>query len=443
MGESCREFELVSPGDGAWADQSIGFAAGADYGADRPAGIALCQDSAAVCDAVAYALEHGMKVRPRSGRHDFEGRSSRVRDGLIVDLRGLSYFEPAGSGEVWVGPGTNMAELIQELDAAGTAMPYATAGTVGVGGFLLGGGLGMSMRLWGLATRHVTGFEIVLADGTAREVTAESDSDLFWAVLGGGPGFGVVTRFRIRPQRVDRVGVIQINWPWIELESVVDRWQRSVGEQPPELTTMLRLTIDGKLQLTGQWTGDGDHPELLTSALQHLGGGPKFRSLSHLEAALEFFGVTERCPLGWHANLGSQLFKSTSSFAYEPLPASAIRLIRTALEQHPKLLVASSQPSMVQLLGGQGAPLDDRTCTPHSAARFLVQYDGYWSIPQDREPIRGWVRKLRQEMLPFTEGAFCNYTDDDLQDPEKAYFGEHVERLAAIKKRVDPLRLFS
>ena len=64
---------------------------------------------------------------------------------------------------------------------------------VGVVGYTLGDGLGPMARRFGFAADHVRRFTIATADGEIRDVTAESDPDLFWAVRGGKSNFGIVT----------------------------------------------------------------------------------------------------------------------------------------------------------------------------------------------------------------------------------------------------------
>jgi len=64
---------------------------------------------------------------------------------------------------------------------------------------------------------HVISLEIVDWEGNVREVTRESDSELFFALLGGSPGnFGVITHFTLKVYRdkdyVGSRGVKSIYW---------------------------------------------------------------------------------------------------------------------------------------------------------------------------------------------------------------------------------------
>ena len=100
---------------------------------------------------------------------------------------------------------------------------------------------------------------------------------------------------------------------------------------------------------------------------------------------------------------------------------------------------------MIQLLGGGGAisavPID-ATAVYQRDAHFIVQYDGYWTAPQDRDPTYKWVVAMREDMLPYAHGAYVNYHDSDLKDPLTDYYGPHVAKLKAIKAKYDPGNFF-
>jgi FAD/FMN-containing dehydrogenase len=62
--------------------------------------------------------------------------------------------------------------------------------TTGVAGLTLGGGVGWLLGKYGLSIDNLTAVEVVTPDGAVRIVDDDHDSDLFWALRGGGGNFG-------------------------------------------------------------------------------------------------------------------------------------------------------------------------------------------------------------------------------------------------------------
>lgn len=91
------------------------------------------------------------------------------------------------------------------------SLPHGTCPGVGIGGHATLGGFGLDSRLWGMALDAVVALQAVLADGSLVEVTAASRPDLFWALRGAGPGFAVVTAFRLATRAAPPVN---INWAY-------------------------------------------------------------------------------------------------------------------------------------------------------------------------------------------------------------------------------------
>ena len=54
------------------------------------------------------------------------------------------------------------------------------------GGYLLGGGHSPLSSKYGLSVDPVLAIQVVLANGSFVTVTEETDSNLFWALRGGG-----------------------------------------------------------------------------------------------------------------------------------------------------------------------------------------------------------------------------------------------------------------
>jgi hypothetical protein len=166
-----------------------------------------------------------------------------------------------------------------------------------------------------------------------------------------------------------------------------------------------------------------------------------------VNAARAFFGVDLTNPT-WailqHSD--EQLFKSTSAFAFDFLSKDGIAMLKDGLDKVPPLSAPPSQPSMIQLLGCGGAAARvpwDATPVYARACKFIVQYDGYWTAPEDADKTIKWVNDFRTAMLPHAYGAYTNYSDDMLEDPMAAYYGPNIDRLKKVKAAYDPLNVFN
>ena len=168
----------------------------------QPAAIARCTGTADVMTVVKYARDNGIPATVRGGGHHVAGKS--VRDGAIVidlaPMRGMQ-VDPRNKRARAEG-GLRWGAFDHETLAHGL---YTTGGTVsvtGIGGLTLGGGLGWLMRKHGLSCDNLVGAEVVTADGRFLSANASENSDLFWALRGGGGNFGVVTAFEYRLHEV-------------------------------------------------------------------------------------------------------------------------------------------------------------------------------------------------------------------------------------------------
>lgn len=66
---------------------------------------------------------------------------------------------------------------------------------MGVGGYLLGGGLSFLSSQYGIAADTIANYELVLANTSIINVNANSNVDIFWALKGGGNQFGKTTLY--------------------------------------------------------------------------------------------------------------------------------------------------------------------------------------------------------------------------------------------------------
>jgi FAD/FMN-containing dehydrogenase len=83
------------------------------------------------------------------------------------------------------------------LHTYGRTLPAGCGPTVGITGLILGGGIGLLGRKYGLTCDRLVGAQVVLPDGSVVDCGHDHEPDLFWALRGAGGGqFGVVTSLR-------------------------------------------------------------------------------------------------------------------------------------------------------------------------------------------------------------------------------------------------------
>lgn len=141
----------------------------------------------------------------------------------------------------WVGAGARWHQVAAAASEHELAVQAGSAADVGVAGYLLSGGVSWLSRSKGLAVNDILAVEIVDAHGDIRIADAQSDPDLFWAVRGGGGGFGVVTRFRLRLHSVPSIASGTLFFPMTRAGEVLHAWRRWTHTVPDRTMSCGRL----------------------------------------------------------------------------------------------------------------------------------------------------------------------------------------------------------
>jgi FAD/FMN-containing dehydrogenase len=205
--------------------------------------------------AVRFATANKIALSVKNSGHDFLTRSSLKRSlalwtAKLINTTHNEFFVPAGC------PAGMLAQDVVALGAGITSdRVYAYANSinrtyvggyspmVGVaGGYLLGGGHSVLSPVYGLAVDRVVEFHVVTADGEVRLANACQNSDLFWALRGGGGSvFGIVLSSTSRVEKAEPIAVASI----------------SFGDTSKESTRQwLKLMIDESLEWANQgWGG--------------------------------------------------------------------------------------------------------------------------------------------------------------------------------------------
>ena len=199
----------------------------------HPGMFVMCVDVADVMATVNFARENNILLAIRGGGHN-GGGLGLCDDGLVLDLSLIKYIRvDTSNNTVRVGGGNLWGEVDHATHPFGLAVPAGIISTTGVGGLTLGGGVGHLSRKYGLTIDNLLEADMVLADGSFVTVSATQNTDLFWAIRGGGGNFGVITSFKFQAHPVKTVFGGPTLWP-IEKTQEIMAWYNAFIQSAPE-----------------------------------------------------------------------------------------------------------------------------------------------------------------------------------------------------------------
>jgi FAD/FMN-containing dehydrogenase len=473
----------------------------------QPSLMGVAAESAAdVAAAVNFAREHRMKLVVKGGGHSYFGNSNAANSLLVWTRRMQSVqlhdtFIPSGApishgGDpgVSIGAGAIWGRVYDTVAVKNGR--YVQGGgclTVGVAGFVQGGGFGSLSKQFGTGAGNLLEAEVVTADGRVRTVNPFRDPDLFYALRGGGGGtFGIVTRLTLRTDPLpSTIGAVLFSvdakddQAW---RTLVERMMQFYAESlfNPNWGEQIRFSPGRRLSVT-MVSCDLDKPQmeaLWGPLLGWIGDNAADYALHNQPAILAVPGRSFWDPAFLRsipglvlqdnrpgAPIGNIFWASNLDEAAQVLHAYQSAWIPEALlkpEHRPSLveaLVAASNEWSVTLhtnkgLAG-GSPFALRSTAEtamnpevlNAFALLICAADGpaaYPGIPghepdiaKGSEQAAAVTRAMRpiRALVPDA-GAYMSEADYFQRDWKHAYWGEHYSRLAKIKRKYDPHNLF-
>lgn len=404
---------------------------------DRYPGVILrARGDEDVAAAVRWAAERGMQVSVRSGGHSWVGNG--VRDGgLLIDLSQLADIEvDAVARRVRVRPAVRGPEIIRALAPYGLFFPAGHAPTVGIGGFILGGGYGWNSRVWGPACLSIRALDVVLADGELVRADDDNHPDLLWAARGCGPGFfGVVTRFELdvypRHQRIMRT---THTYP-AELRNEVLAWTHELLANTPaavEMSVKVGHTPALGIQAASITSTAFCTDETGYDLLLPLEAAP-FRN-----AAIRASVNTETTIDGLY-EVADALNQPGLRWALDGIwcdaPATEVLMAAAPLLDN----IPDDSSFVLWMLWGH-YPERENACWSVQAPLYLSPNAG-WSDPAQDLAHERWVHKPLQAMQNLSRGL--QFSDNNLADrPDIGLSPQNAARVEAIRDRYDPGGLF-
>ncbi|GGK06334.1 oxidoreductase [Streptomyces camponoticapitis] len=207
----------------------------------RPAQVVEAAGEREVVAAVGLAARRKRAVGVMATGH---GPSLSADGAVLVNTRRMDgvRVDPA-RGTAWIEAGARWRHVLARTTPHGLAPLNGSSPDVGAVGYLVGGGAGLLGRRYGFAADHVRRLRLVTADGRLREVTADAEPDLFWAVRGGKDNFGLVVGMEVDLFPVARLYGGGLYFPGEASAEVLHAyadWVRSVPETMASSVLLVR-----------------------------------------------------------------------------------------------------------------------------------------------------------------------------------------------------------
>jgi FAD/FMN-containing dehydrogenase len=417
--------------------------------------------------AVNFARNTGVRLVIKNTGHDFLGKSGG-KDALSIWthwMKDIEYIEEYNDSNLnYTGPafksgvGVQAFEIYKAAHEKGRVVVGGEGETVGVmGGYILGGGHSPLTGLYGTGADNVLSFEVVTAEGEFVVANSTSNTDLFWALRGGGGStFGVATSVTVRAHPDLEVTASRFGFNsaqtgnetfWAAIRSYVDSWTANADAGTYTYWTL--IPTNGTFAFAfSPFFAPGKSQEEATALLQ-----PWFNKLNELGVKFD--------PNITHFDNYYDAWRS--SFPLEavekPNVATASRLFpRANFETEEKRqevfdrIKESSEKNRVQVhfnMQAKDAANGDNAVNSHW--RPLVSF----SMQSVRWPINSTnteILKIRkdfqnidmQSWRDISPGAGGYLAEADRLEPNfgDAFWGDKYPKLLELKKKLDPTDLF-
>jgi FAD/FMN-containing dehydrogenase len=428
---------VYTPGDVGFDEARLAWNRAIDQ---HPAYVVMAERAWDVVQAVQFAREQGLGVAAQGTGH---GLVKAADGAMLINMARMGAIEiDAQAQSAWVEAGVLWGDVLAKAQEVGLAPLLGSSPNVGVVGYTLGGGMGWLARKYGFAADSVIFMEVVTSDGHLRRISPTDNRDLFWAIRGGGAGFGVVTGMEIKLYPVTTVFGGNMMFPAANAKGAFQIYRDWVETLPDEFTTSIALMnfppipqmpefMRGKsfVIVRGLYSGAPEKGEGLMRVWRDWGVNPvvdSFRIMPFAEVA------------------------SVSQDPLDPMPSNHTGALLHELSDEVvdivlDYMVSGKSPIMMAEFrhgGGAIARVDGvNNAIGNREAQFYLFAGGLTPTPEAFLAFEQYAARFKAELQPYTTGGmYLNFTaeSDKLAHPEAAYSAESYARLQALKTQYDP-----
>jgi FAD/FMN-containing dehydrogenase len=402
----------------------------------RPACVCVATRVEHVQAAVAFARANGLRVAAQTTGHLSQTLPSLERT-LLLKLR-------LHDDDVTVDPvarvarikaGARWGDVVDAVTPYGLAAMHGSSPSVGVIGYLLGGGLSFYGRRHGLAVNHVRAFEVITADGVGRRVDADHNRDLFYALRGGGGGYAIVTAVELGLLPYAEVTGGAMFFAADDVRRLLRTWRDFCQDAPETITTTFRLLRLPPLP---------EVPEPLRAVPTVCIDGVALRDADAVRLEQRLRGTAEPI-LGGFGKLPSAAVARLHGDPEDPVPAIGDGILLRKLDDWAsELFVRTAQDgplvaAELRHLGGALATAPAGAgARGHLEGRFLLFGVGIPGAPAPAAELHSYLDSYLGALAPWATGTRFMSFAERTSSLETCVADPVLARLARIRTAADP-----
>lgn len=396
-----------------------------------PDTIAFCTTENDIIEALAFAKKRELPIKIRSGRHHYEGASSG--DGVfVIDVSGYNQILlDILAQTITIQAGTRNRELYETAATHGYPFPGGGCPTVGAVGYTLGGGWGYSSRHLGLGCDSVIALKVLRWNGEVIHIDADTHTDLFWLLRGGGCDIGIVLTITYAlPQHESIATRVFLDYQFATIAQTIaflQTYQAWFVTTPSSLNLKAVLYMNETREIGVKLNGFmyADEKTMFTLLADYLNNPYLITTDCSTGPVIE----ANRWIQDHHPDFES--YKSGGRFLSKQLSRQDWLQLVDWLTEIP----ATTTYAAFTLYGLGGAVRHinhDATAFAFRDMDFIFGTQIVWEEPATATSAQAWVIERWPEIERMSHGSFLNFPLNP--QAEANYFGEHYQRVLAIRE---------
>jgi FAD/FMN-containing dehydrogenase len=397
-----------------------------------------------VTAAIASAKAERRRISIVSCGHSYVGNG--IQDDVVLlhlgNLQEVSVDKAAHTASLQ--PGIRAFPFDVLLHKHGLAFPVPHNPTVGMAGFLLGGGMGWNAESWNnFACFNVRSVEAVLASGEAVLADDQQHADLFWAARGAGPYFpAVATRFHVdvfpQPAAIRESTLV---YSMSAAPEVIAWLERAHAAQDPKMELTLIFGMSDPEDNNGK-----TEPQCIVSSICFANSEAEAKQFYHAIAkdapTADLIFKEELQP----RSIGDLLLEDKASLPnrhavetyWTSKPAKAAQILAGRFPSSPT-------PTTLLYVNYRARPFVPPGGIYSSVGSAFVFSDVSWAEEHQDEACRKWSDELVASLAGVDNAAYINETEI-VRHPNRVmhcFSKQNWQRLTQIIAKYDPSGLFS